>query len=67
MVKATYPDMALGLAKMRVEEALDLGADMIVSSCPTCKLNMMDAIADSGRKVRMVDITEIIGDILEEA
>jgi len=65
MVKATYPDMALGLAKMRVEEALELGADMVVSSCPTCKLNMMDAIADSGKKVRMVDVTEIIGDILE--
>ncbi|WP_440954454.1 (Fe-S)-binding protein [Methanosarcina sp. Mfa9] len=41
-VKAGIPDLALGVAETRVEDALATHADILSSACPFCKRNLQD-------------------------
>jgi Fe-S oxidoreductase len=59
-VKEAYPDLALWTARERIEEAKSTGAQAIVTSCPWCKRNFMDAISESGNKMEVYDIIEIL-------
>jgi glycolate oxidase subunit GlcD len=56
------------LAEKRVAEAMDLGAEVIVSACPTCKSNLKLAAAklqrERKRRVRVMDITEVLAEAL---
>ena len=41
-VKAGIPDLALGVASTRVEDALAINVDILSSACPFCKRNLSD-------------------------
>lgn len=60
VLKATNPDMSLRLAVRKVEEARSLGAEALVSTCPACRMNIMDGIAESGGEFQMLDLTEVV-------
>ena len=59
-VKAAFPDMALKAAKIRIEEAEDSGADLLISACPFCSTNLQDGIKDSNSNLKYYDINELI-------
>jgi Fe-S oxidoreductase len=59
-VKSAFPEMALKAAKIRVEEAEDSGAEVLVSACPFCSTNLQDGIKDKSSKLIYYDISEII-------
>jgi glycolate oxidase subunit GlcD len=56
------------LAGKRVAEAMDLGAEVIVSACPTCKSNLKLAAAKLQRerrqRMKVMDITEVVAEAL---
>jgi Fe-S oxidoreductase len=49
-------------AELRVKQALDTGAEVLVSACPYCITNFTDASLDQGLEVK--DITEVVQDVL---
>ncbi len=61
-------DLSSALADKRVAEAMDLGAEIIVSACPTCKSNLKLAAAKLQRerkqRMRVMDITEVVAEAL---
>ena len=63
-VQAHDPDMAVEMAAVRVRDALDVGAEIIVSGCAACKDNLKKgakAIPKAERgKIKIMDITEIV-------
>ncbi len=59
-VKSAFPEMAIKTATIRVEEAEDSGANILVSACPFCSTNLKDGIKDSGSKLKFYDISELI-------
>lgn len=59
-VKETYPDFALWTALERIREAKNTGAEAIITACPWCKNNFADAIKESGDKIKIYDVVEII-------
>ncbi len=59
-VKSAFPEMALNTAKIRIEEAEDTDADVIVSACPFCSTNLQDGISESGSKLKYYDISELL-------
>jgi heterodisulfide reductase subunit D len=59
-VKSAFPEMALNTAKLRIEEAEDTGADVLVSACPFCSTNLQDGINDCGSKLKYYDISEFL-------
>ena len=58
---AAYPDLAKKFAANRIQDALDVGAEMIVVACPTCLLNMKEgAKAFEGVKIDIQEITSLV-------
>jgi len=59
-VSDAYPDFALWTAQKRIEEAKTTGAEAIVSACPWCKRNFTDALNESGDRMKVYDIIELV-------
>jgi len=64
-LKKGFSDLALEIAKSRILEADDTGAEYLVSICPFCYRNLADAIEASGSKIKMVDLTDLINQALD--
>jgi Fe-S oxidoreductase len=56
----TYPEFAQWTGAERLKEAKDVGAEAIVSACPWCKRNFLDAAAQTGDQIQVLDIIELI-------
>jgi len=52
---------------IRVQEALELGADILAVACPFCLLTLEDAVKTGGfeEKIQILDIMEIVNQVIE--
>jgi Fe-S oxidoreductase len=59
-------DAGRRLAEIRVNDAVDLGAEILATSCPFCVLTLEDAVKTSGHeeKIRVMDVTELLAQAL---
>jgi len=62
-VKSAYPEWALDTARDRVQEALDTGAEVLITVCPFCERNLRDAVDDMGAKLEVVDLLELVAEL----
>ncbi len=57
------------LAYKRIREAVDIGADMVISACPACKSNLHIAAArlrkEKKGNIKVMDITEVVAQGIE--
>ena len=65
-VRGAYPEYSLSVAADRVREAESTGAEILACVCPFCWRNFTDAINNIGSKMKMMDITEILVDLVKE-
>ena len=67
-VQANNPDMATEIGAQRVRDALEVGAQIIVSGCAACKDNLRKgakAVPKQERgKIKIMDITELVAGAL---
>jgi Fe-S oxidoreductase len=49
------------IQRRRLEEALDAGADTLVTACPKCRLHLSCALRDMDSGLRIRDINELLG------
>ncbi len=59
-VKKGFPELSLEIAKTRIQEAEETGAEYLISICPFCYRNLSDAIKALNSKIKMVDLLELI-------
>jgi heterodisulfide reductase subunit D len=59
-VKAGMPDVALDCAKARVNDAAEILAEVIASTCPFCRLNLSDGRNAAQSPVKIVDVVEML-------
>jgi Fe-S oxidoreductase len=59
-------DIGTRINEYRTDDALDTGADMIVSACPFCLTMMEDGVKEKGKveEVKTVDLAEIVAKAL---
>ena len=60
MLRVTYPDIAAKLAKRKLDEAHEAKAEAIVSACPTCEINLIEAKIENGDDMEVLDISEVV-------
>lgn len=48
------------LGKEKLEQAHDVGAEMVASTCASCKLNILDSIAENNDALEAMDLTELV-------
>ena len=61
-VKSAYPEIADEMAKIRISQAKDTGCEILLTSCPFCKLNLENG------DLEVLDLTEFLvryGDVDE--
>ena len=56
-VRAAFPEITENIAKMRIKDAEDVGAEILVTSCPFCILNLR-SVSEDDKKV--LDLSEMI-------
>lgn len=59
-VRDSYPEFSSWTAEERVEEAKSTGAEAIVTACPWCERNFIDAIKGIGAKMKVFDVMELV-------
>lgn len=64
LLQATNNDIRLAIAKRRLDEAVELGAEILTSACPACKLAFIDAARTFNVDIVVLDIMEIAANIL---
>jgi Fe-S oxidoreductase len=55
-----YPEFALWTGAERLREAGAVGAEAIVSACPWCKRNFLDAARETGNDIKVYDLIELV-------
>ncbi len=59
-VREAYPEYSEWTAAERLEEAGATGAEAIVSACPWCVRNFMDAADNNGSPMKVYDIIDLV-------
>ncbi len=59
-VKIGYPDWALEISNERIEEAKEVGATVLSSTCPFCRTNLSDANEKYNGGLEVIDLIEIL-------
>ncbi|MHA1132507.1 MAG: (Fe-S)-binding protein [Candidatus Helarchaeota archaeon] len=61
-LKSGFSDLSVQIAKGRIDEALDVGAEIITTACPFCLRNLQDAIKDlaSEPAIQIVDLLDLV-------
>lgn len=59
------PDLSLEIAVKRLEEAMDTGAQYLLTSCQQCKRTLMNAARKTRSRIKINDILEFIADRMQ--
>ena len=69
-VKSQFPELALEISRERINEALETGAQVLITSCPFCVGNLSDALksmeSDVQVKIKVVDIIDFIASKIQK-
>ena len=67
-LKAFDINLSGDIAYSKAAEAIDLGAEVVLSACPTCKSNFQQAAAKLRKErkgqLKVMDITELVGEAI---
>lgn len=63
-VAEAYPEFALHTADHRLEEAEDVGAEAVVSACPYCDESLARAAGETGRRIKVYDLVQLLHESL---
>jgi len=63
-VKAGIPDLALGVAKDRMTDAGATKAEVLISTCPFCRRNLLDGRDDLKMEMRVDDLVVLAANLM---
>ena len=54
------------LSEIRIRDAVEMGAEIVVTACPFCLLNLEDAVKTTGceGKIEVRDIMELVAEAI---
>jgi Fe-S oxidoreductase len=55
------------LGEVRVNDAVEIGAEILVTACPLCVLTLEDAVKTSGNeeKIKVMEVTELLAEAMD--
>lgn len=59
-MRETFKDFALWTASERLRELKTVGSEAIISACPRCKENFVEAASNGSHDIDVLDFTEVI-------
>ena len=68
LIMANDHNLAKDVATVRVKDALDVGAELIITGCAACKDNLTKGARaipkDERGNIRVIDITELVSELM---
>ena len=58
--KSQFPDFAVNIAVERIHDAEETGADVLVSCCPFCALNLTQGAKKAGSSIKVMDLSQVL-------
>ena len=58
--KSQYNDMAVNIAAERIRDAEETGAEILVTCCPFCVVNLTQGAKQIGSKIKVMDLSEVL-------
>jgi heterodisulfide reductase subunit D len=65
LLQASNNEARLAIVKKRLDEAISLGAEVITSACPSCKLAFVDGARTHGLDIEVLDLVELVAKQLD--
>jgi Fe-S oxidoreductase len=62
-VRANYPELSKEMAKERIKQAEKTKAEILVTSCPLCFVQLKEAAEESNSKIKVMELSEFINEI----
>ncbi len=62
--RKVFHENAIAIGRLTIDEAFEKGADKLVLSCPACYEKVNEAMKDHPRKIKIVDIMELIAELI---
>ncbi|MEM2922067.1 MAG: (Fe-S)-binding protein [Candidatus Bathyarchaeia archaeon] len=59
-LKILKPELSMKIGERRIREAFDIDASLVVSGCPACELQLMDAAQSIGKPIQVLNIAEVV-------
>jgi len=59
LLQAANNDLRLSIVKRRLDQAVEVGAEILTSACPACKLAFVDGIRASRCEIEVLDVMEL--------
>jgi len=60
LLQSVDGEMRLKVVRERLEEAVEKGAEILVSSCPACKLAFTDGVREFGFELEVLNLSELV-------
>jgi len=58
--KSQYNDMAVNIAAERIRDAEETGAEILVTCCPFCVVNLTQGAKQINSKIKIMDLSEVL-------
>lgn len=58
--KAQFNDFALNIAAERIRDAEEVGAEIIITCCPFCVLNLSQGAKKIGSNIKVMDLSQVL-------
>jgi len=58
--KSQFNEFAVNIAAKRVKEAMETGAERIITTCPFCVLNLQAGAKQLGANIKVMDLAELL-------
>ncbi len=62
--RKVFHENAIRMGRLTIDEAVEKGASKLVLSCPACYSKLNEAMKDYEKKIEIVDIMELLGDVI---
>ena len=63
-VREAYPELSQWTASERITEAKSTDAEALITACPWCERNFLDALKSPNGSMRVLDLIELVGQAL---
>ena len=59
LLQAANNDLRLAIVNRRLDQAKEMGVEILTSACPACKLAFVDGVRASGDEIEVLDLMEL--------
>jgi len=63
-VKPMFPDISLNIGSKILEDAINSGADILITTCPFCNFQFNDVKKRKNYEIKVMDFTEFISELI---